>query len=300
MQRRDLALAGRGGLAAEISRDEMRNDPDAACFCAYFVARSNVRRAFSLTGKDNSMDHVAGMLLDRLGPSADWWMVARCYPARSVVARLTDAQKGAMLGRWSQQMRRAANVLAALDRHHPVNRNTMTVDRGADSTTWNLGAQAFNRARDGWLTLLHDAETTAILDAYCPPKAMRLMAADFVAWQRRHGDPIPADVTVAPRLPAVWEVAEGARCTRADVISACTAVGLDAERTGWTGPRPPRDRGPFRPTPELVHGIVIEDPLLAATLRRSGVFSGKDLRPETIELLEQLDSTTASPPRLGP
>ncbi len=36
----------------------------------------------------------------------------------------------------------------------------------------------------------------------------------------------------------------------------------------------------FRPTPELVHGVSIADPVWAGLLRRAGVFSGKQVKPD--------------------
>jgi hypothetical protein len=152
-----------------------------------------------------------------------------------------------------------------------------------------LAAQAYNRARDGWMNVLAGIGGLEILDALCPPKAMRLMAADLVLWIRRSGrDPIAPDVKVAFRLPAVWDVAMGKACRREHVLRACEEVGVDPYSSGWAGPRASRDRSLFEPTPELVHGMIVGDPLMASILRRGGAFSGKKLSPELITLLDQL------------
>jgi hypothetical protein len=67
-----------------------------------------------------------------------------------------------------------------------------------------------------------------------------------------------------------------ARCTRAMVESACRRVGLDPATSGWVAPRPAAAPVRFTRTPELVHGVVVANPHLAAFLRQAGWFSGKD------------------------
>jgi hypothetical protein len=58
------------------------------------------------------------------------------------------------------------------------------------------------------------------------------------------------------------------------VEEACKKAGLDPEKSGWTAPRP-HGVAPFRPTPELVHGVSIGNPFLATVLKRHHYFSGK-------------------------
>ena len=65
-------------------------------------------------------------------------------------------------------------------------------------------------------------------------------------------------------------------------MTACGAAGLDPEESGWTAPRPTGDPTPFRPTPELVHGVEVADPQWAVLLRHAGVFSGKKTRGEGV------------------
>lgn len=289
-QRRRYALTGRGGLVTEITADDFASDPDAAAFVAYFVARTNVRRTFSLSGKDNPMDEVAAMLLDRLGPDANWSAIARVHPSKRVLHHLDDTALGHLIGRWSNLMRDCATELERLNNARPVDRTTMVVRKGMDSATWNLAAQAYNKARDGWINALDTSGNNPALDAHCPPKAMRLMAGDLFAWYRSTGrDPVAPDVKVAAQLPPVWTAGHPDPCTRQDVITACHNADVDPHRSGWAGPRAPRLRSTFRPTPELVHGIIVEDPLLAAALRRGGAFSGKRTDPQILELLDHLD-----------
>lgn len=292
-QRRHLAVFGRSGMAAEVEFDEFRSNPDAACFVAYFTARTNVRRAFSLTGKVNPMDEVAAMLFNRLGVDSNWSMVAALLPNADVLARLSERHRGELVGRWHRAMREAAGVLGEIDRANPVDRHGMVVRRGNDSATWNLAAQAYNKARDGWLNALAASGALGALASYCPPKAMRLMAGDLIAYYRAMGqDPVAPDVKVAALLPSAWEVAAGAPCTQEDAARACERVGLDPFASGWAGPRAGRSVAAFEPTPELVHGIVVRDPLLADMLRRGGAFSGKAIKPELADVLDRIPVDT--------
>ncbi|WP_306207453.1 hypothetical protein [Actinoplanes sp. RD1] len=276
LRKRELMLVGRSGLAADITLERFRADPDAAAFVAYFVARRNLRRQFTLSGKTSPFDQVAEMLLGRCRPaSTDWWMISRAYGAPEVVARLTPYEQGELLGRWSALMRGAAGILA--DRWFPdVDRSAMIVRRGMDSSTWNTVAQAYNTARAGWLTAVAALGAESLLDVACPGKAMRLMAGDLAAWHSSTGGGVDPDTLVWATLPLPWEVLSGeASCTRETVAAACRAQGVDPERRGWTAPRATGVVARFTPTPELVHGVAVRDPLWAAVLRRSGAYSGK-------------------------
>jgi hypothetical protein len=61
------------------------------------------------------------------------------------------------------------------------------------------------------------------------------------------------------------------------VEEACRKYGVDPVRSGWTHPRPRTTVVPFKPTPELVHGVSVANPHLAKLLRDTGFFSGKRL-----------------------
>jgi hypothetical protein len=279
LRKRELMLAGRSGIAADITADRFRRDPATACFVAYFVARKNLRREFSLSGKTNPMDEIADMLLNRLGDDSDWWMVSRVHPTPDVVARLSVVEQGELLGRWSSLMRGAADILRqAWD--PSTNRTTMIVRRGMDSSTWNTVAQAYNTARAGWMNALAATGALGLLDVACPGKVMRLMAADLAYWHRSSGSDVDPDTAVWAALPLPWEVLSGeASCTRDYVAETCARFEVDAERRGWVGPRATGRVARFEATPELVHGVSIADPVWAALLRRAGVFSGKRITP---------------------
>lgn len=280
--RRSLAQMGRVGLAETITAAEMDADHDAASFVAYLAAKKNLRRTFTLDGKDNAFDEIADMLYRRLTDTSDWWMVARANPTADNIARLDPTQQGQMIAAWWATMRRAAAVCAAIDRVAPVHRDTMIVQRGQDSDSWNLAAGAYNTARAGWVNALSATGSLDLVTVTCPPKLPRLMAGDLIYWHTcTGGDLTHPDVRVAALLPPAWEVLNGdATCDARDIREACQLIDIDPERTGWLAPLRHTGVGTFSPTPELVHGIEIGDPILASMLRRAHAFSGRAIRPE--------------------
>ncbi|MER5620079.1 hypothetical protein ABT061_03445 [Streptosporangium sp. NPDC002544] len=278
--KRRLLMVGVTGFGADIPVERFITDVDAACFVAYYTARRKVRREFSLSGRENPFDEIAQVLLDRCTDRSDWWMIAQARTAPDVLERLTDEERGRLLGQWSAAMRHSADVLRA--RWNPgTDRTTMIVRPGDDSTTWNNLAVAYNAARAGWLACLASLDALELLEVACPGKVMRLMAADLAAWHRGTGGDVDPNTAVWAALPPPWEVLDGtAACTRAVVEAACRTAGLDPARTGWTAPAARRGVAVFRPTPELVHGVSIADPVWAALLRRAGMFSGRSVKPE--------------------
>jgi hypothetical protein len=132
-----------------------------------------------------------------------------------------------------------------------------------------------------------------LLDDLCPGKVLRLMAADVAAWHGASGGGLHPDTRVWAALPAPWDaLARKARCTRAMVEAACRNHGVDP--AGWTGPRPPKLPVPFRPTPELVHGVAIGSPGLATLLREAGWFTGKMAAPVAIPVVVDRDEHGAA------
>ncbi|MET7333657.1 hypothetical protein [Nonomuraea sp. NPDC005650] len=278
--KRHLLMVGVTGFAAEVPLKRFAADVDAACFVAYYTARRKLRREFSLAGRDNPFDEIASLLLDRCASRSDWWMIAQVRTSPDVLEHLSEQERGLLLGRWSSVLRHSAAMLR--ERWQPdADRETMIVRRGHDSTTWNNLAVAYNAARAGWLSCLTALNALELLDAACPGKVMRLMAADLAAWHRASGGDVDPNTKVWATLPPPWAVLDGtATCTRAEVESACRRAGLDPAASGWTAPAPPRATAVFRPTPELVHGVTIGDPVWAALLRRAGVFSGGPVKQE--------------------
>ena len=285
LRKRALLLVGRSGLVADITRERFGQDVFAAQFVAYFVARRNLRRQFSLQGKENPYDEVADVLFKRCleQDDTDWWMISRVYPTPQVLAKLSDLERGELMGRWSALMRGAAEILERVW-DPDVDRKTMIVRRGMDSSTWNTVASAYNTARTGWINTLSASGALGLLDVACPGKVMRLMAADLAYWHRSTGSDVDPNTAVWAELPLPWDVLNGTvTCTRRQVAEACQRNGLDPLKSGWTDARAQGQVAVFSPTPELVHGVSVVDPVWAGLLRRAGVFSGQHLKRDYAE-----------------
>lgn len=269
------------GLASALAWEEFCRDEDTACFVAYYAARANLRSEFTVRGQQRAFDEIASMLLDRCRHNADanWYAIAHVFPSEEVLARLDDSQKGELLGRWFGILHEVAALLKETWDRSDIRRETMIVRRGNDSTTWNNTAGAWNKARDAWIGLVYAMGMEGVLDAICPGKTLRLMAADVAAWHRREGSALDPDTLVWNELPLPWEVLNGkAICTREIIADACQKHGVEGVKSGWIAPRPRASVAAFRPTPELVHGVTVGNPFLATLLKQAGFFSGKTIK----------------------
>jgi len=278
----DLVLVGKAGLSARLTVEDFGGDLRGAAFVAYYAARMKLRSEFTISGQQRPFDAFAARLLSlcEASPATSWWAIAHVFPRADVLARLTDEQKGRLLGQWFDVLQITAERLAEAHERTDIDLRTMIVRRGNDSSTWNLMAGAFNRARDHWIALLEAMGADAVLETTMPGKALRLMAADVAAWHRSAGEGLHPDTLVWRRLPPPWTVMRGeAVCSRAHIEAACDAAGLDPEKSGWSRARPRTQIADFRPTPELVHGVAVNNPHLATYFRQAGVFSGKSLKP---------------------
>lgn len=269
---RDLAQIAKSRLATRIEEVDFKRDVESACFLAYMVARLNKRSVFTFGRQERPYDEVADFFFKRLGTDASWFAIAHVHSVPEVLAVLLDEERGRLLGLWYSVMVRAARVLennAAQDRPDLVQ---MIVRRGNDSSTWNEAAGAFNKARDGWIATLHALGGEALLEQFAPGKALRLMAADVARGHRVYGDGLEPDTAVWGALPKPWEVVlGGTRCTREQIEQACAHYGIVGK--GWITPRP-KSVAAFKPTPELVHGVVVSSPDLADVLKNLGYFGG--------------------------
>jgi hypothetical protein len=277
----DLILVGQAALSPRLTIGDFNGDLPSAAFVAYYAARMKLRSEFTIQGQQKPFDDFAASLLAlcETGAGTSWWAIAHVFPRADVLARLTEAQKGRLLGQWFDILQVAAARLDEVYRHTDVDLESMIVRRGNDSSTWNLLASAFNRARDHWIALLESMEADAVLDSMMPGKVLRLMAGDVAYWHRETGGGVHPDTLVWRRLPHPWAVLNGeATCTRADIEAACSAASLDPAKSGWSRARPRTAIAAFRPTPELVHGVSVSNPYLADYLRRVGAFSGQGLK----------------------
>jgi hypothetical protein len=273
----------KSSLAISISYHDFTASREAACFLAYYSARSNRRSVFTNQSQDRAYDEVAQMLLERFKcqPHPQGWRaIAYVMPDVEIVQHLSDEDKLELLGLWLEVLQDIADLLQSTWEKSRFNRATMIVKRGDDSSTWNALAGAWNAARQGWISLMHALGLEKELEQMCFGKVLRLMAADVAFWHRASGGGLEPDTQVWAELPAPWEVFSGnATCTRAEVEAVCQKYGVDPVKKGWTFPRQKRQAVPFQPTPELVHGVAVSHPALALMLRQAGWFSGKSGRP---------------------
>lgn len=265
------------GLAHTVTWQDFSADLNTACFIAYYNARCNVRSVFTNQSQERPYDDISHMLFLRCTPTtANWWAVAHIYTSQEVLAKITDEQKGILLGRWTGALQDIAQLLDEVWTTNQINRETMIVKRGNDSSTWNNTAGAWNKARDNWMNLIYSMGLDYILDELCFGKVLRLMAGDVAYWHRISGGGLDPNTQVWNKLPLPWEVFQNkAQCNREIVTQLCKDAGLDAEKSGWIAPRL-HGIATFTPTPELVHGVVISNPFLATVLKRHKYFSGKN------------------------
>jgi hypothetical protein len=284
LRKRFFTLVSKSRLASQVPWEEFATDPVSACFTAYYTARCNLRSEFTISGQQRPYDEIADALFAvcKRTLSANWWTVAHAFPDREVLARLDDGRKGRLLARWFGVLEDVAGFLREVWEANRFDRATMIVRRGNDSSTWNATAGAWNKARESWIALLHALDADELLDAVCPGKVLRLMAADVAYWHRSAGGGLDPDTSVWAELPFPWDVLAGrAECPRSLVEEVCGRHGVDPVEKGWTAPRPGRAVAAFRPTPELVHGVTVGHPGLAYILRKAGFFSGKGVRMPT-------------------
>jgi hypothetical protein len=271
--------------------EDLAASPAAACFVAYYAARRNRRSVFTNLGQDPAFDEIARMLFERFkrDPRPEGWrIIAHVMPDQEVIAQLSEADKLTLLGDWLETIRGIALRMGEIWTENQFDRRKMIVAKGNDSSAWNALAGAWNIARQGWLSAVEALGADDILDLVCLGKAMRLVAGDVAFW---HGQLHP-DTAVWAELPPPWEVFLGsATCTRSDVEIACARHGVDPIATGWIASRRQRRAAPFRPSPELVHGVAVNHPELATILRKANWFSGKTSRPlpEDIQVVVHRD-----------
>lgn len=281
---------GKSALATKIRFEDFAADLPTACLVAYLSARMSVRSVFTNTSQDRAFDEIAEMLLKKCeaNPDSRWDVIAHVSPQARILKRLSDEQKGRLLGAWWDLMMDMADMLKIIWERSAFDRRDMIVSRGNDSSSWNQVAGGWNKARENWVSLVHALGFEGMLTEVCPGKVMRLMAADVARWHRSSGGGVHPDTAVWADLPAPWEVIRGEKsCTREYVELVCGTHGVDPEK--WTSFKKDQRAVAFKPTPELVHGVVVSNPYLATALRKAGVFSGKGLRDEVPDFAVKRD-----------
>ncbi|HEX8412819.1 MAG TPA: hypothetical protein VF637_02895 [Sphingomicrobium sp.] len=122
-----------------------------------------------------------------------------------MLARLTEQQKGKLLGLRFAILSELAERLEDAWRRTDIDLSTMIVRRGNDSSTWNLFAGAWNPARDHWIALVKALGIDALLDQMLPGKVMRPMSL--------HGTEAMVAVCIGhPHLGRTAQAMGGALC----------------------------------------------------------------------------------------
>lgn len=299
IKKNEFQKIGKHGLAHKIEFSEFNKDINSACFIAYYNSRCNLRSVFTNTSQERAFDEISQMLLNRckgistssfLGffkaetklernNETNWWAISHIYTSQEVLSNLSDKHKGELLGKWTGILQEIADLLDEIWSKSDINRQTMIVKRGNDSTTWNNTAGAWNKARDNWMNIVYSLGLDYILDEICFGKVLRLMAADVVAWHHSTGGKLDPNTEIWNKIPLPWEVFQGKEnCNKELVVKYCKQAGVNPEKSGWIAPRV-HGVAEFKPTPELVHGVTISNPYLATVLKRHKYFSGKNAKP---------------------
>jgi len=274
---------GKSRFVIFLSFDQFAQDANTAAFIAYYTARCSRRSVFSNQGQTAPYDEIADMLFQRLvrhPEKTNWWAVSFIHIDPLVLHHLPDARRGELLGAWLGKLDGIAKLLQEIWQQKPIDRDTMIVAKGHDSTTWNNTANAWNRARASYIALMYSMGLQNELDNLCPVKVLRLIAADVAAWHRLSGKELDPDTKVWAEVPLPWEVLSGeSLCTRQQIEEICRRHHVDPVKRGWISPPPGRKIERFEPTPELVHGVEVSNPELGVVLRKAGWFSSKAAKP---------------------
>lgn len=268
-------------LARFIAEKDFMRDEATASFIAYFTATLARRSLFTFGPQPKAYDKIADALLRELdAKKTSWFAVAHVLDRPEIFAKLIDKQRGRIMGRWYSIMQSSSVILDGLASSQEIDTENLIVRSGNDSSTWNLAAGAFNKARDGWIGAIHASGLTGIFKSFLPPKCLRLMAADVVRMHQHYrtgeDDPLEKDTLVWRELPRPWNVVLGkARCTLRMIEKAIKKHGIEGK--GWLGPRK-KAVAEVTPTPELVHGVIVSSPELATTLKKAGYFSAKKIK----------------------
>ncbi|MEU3165432.1 hypothetical protein [Streptosporangium sp. NPDC006930] len=142
------------------------------------------RGVMTLSGRDNPFDEIASMLLDRCADRSDWWMIAQVRTTPDILGRLTDEERGRLLGQWAAVMRHSADVLRAC--WNPgTDRTTMIVRRGHDSTETRVELRGTTSTNDRSCRERTGFQKRRIRPGQAFPSHIRRIEAAFLAARRR-------------------------------------------------------------------------------------------------------------------
>jgi hypothetical protein len=287
--RYECLRVGKTRLATRLSWEEFNSDSTGQTQGVFGLLRRALQPALALHHRraDQALRRSLARSCwraARRSRSTNWFAIAHLFPDAQVLARLTDEHKGALLAAYFDQLCEIASLLQETWQKSDINRATMIVQRGNDSSTWNAAATGWNAAREGWIALLHAMGADSILDAMCPGKVLVLVAGDLAWMHMAAGHGLDRDTPIWAELPLPWQVLlHGAPCPRAHVEEVCKRHDVDPQKSGWSAPHARGQAVKFSATPELVHGVEVKSPQLAKVLREAGVFSGKKVQWEKLK-----------------
>lgn len=293
---RDAQQQSKSRLANRINGDLL--DDGTLSYVAYLAARANRRSLFMFGTQSKAFDTLSDELFKLIPEDGAWEQVALVRPTRSIFNRLSSVQVAELMGLFHKEMVSHSERLGELYNALPSRmREEMVMVQGVDSSRWNAYAGALNTMRSAWVAATISAGMEEVFDSYMPGKAPRLMAADLAWGYRNQGSGLHPDTALFNALPYPWEVVQGqATLTRAQIIEKAEELKVtDYEKSGWVAPRSSIELELPSIEPYTVHGVIVADPHLGATLKRLGVFSGKGIKWEELEN-EDVDFTRISVP----
>ena len=137
------------GIVHRLTYEQFASSQWTAAFIAYYTSRCNLRSEFTIWGQQRPFDKICELLFHKAIESSDdnYMTIAYVYPAPRVLEHLNESQKGELLGIWTAVLGELAELLSKLWQENDINKKTMIVKKGNDSSSWNLAAGAWNKAR---------------------------------------------------------------------------------------------------------------------------------------------------------
>ncbi len=204
---------GSSALVHQMTEEEIQSDMPTACFIAYYHAR--------LSGPGfldtKAYDRVSEMLCRHAMSSetVNLSAIAYIYPGQVVLKKLSEFEKGKLLGVWYNKLSNLAGELKVIWKETGINLTTMNIEKGNDYYTWNLVANAWNRTREHWIEMLYSMRVHGLLHSLCPGRALNLFSSNPYSQGQ-------FEKKVWHSIPKPWDVIEGKeQCTKEMIEKKC-------------------------------------------------------------------------------
>lgn len=273
----ELQKIAKHGIVHQLDFKNFKSDLNAACFIAFYCAKSNLKSKYTTELGEEGYGHISELLLKRclkstkegqVGNETNWLALSHIYSSEEVLTNLTDEQKGDLLCNWTNILDELANILEKYWNNNLLIKETMIEKKGMDSIKWNSAADAWNNARDHWVNLIYSLGLDYVLDEILFGKVIRLTWPHVVVGPTASLRKQIPHKEVWNMLPLPWEVFKGKeKCNKEVVIKCCELVEIDAEKYGWVT-LGFHEVTEYKPTPELVQGIAVSNPFLATILKK--------------------------------